>query len=67
MEQRYLNPDVRIFNKSSFLDPRFKSLAHLTSLTQEEVMEDLVRDMMSLKDREEESREEGDDDILQSN
>ena len=38
VNSRYRDPDLQmLLNKASFLDPRFKSLAHLSSSQQEEI------------------------------
>ena len=43
MDSRYRNPDVQLlFHKSSFLDPRFKSLTHLPVTLKEEVIDMLL-------------------------
>ena len=43
MEKRYQQQDVSILlNKASFLNPRFKSLAHLSAAYQEEVVDSLL-------------------------
>uniref|UniRef100_A0A1X7TMU4 Uncharacterized protein n=1 Tax=Amphimedon queenslandica TaxID=400682 RepID=A0A1X7TMU4_AMPQE len=42
----YQNPDVRLlFDKASFLDPRFKSLSHLPSVQQSEVIDSVKQEL----------------------
>ena len=43
MDGRYQDPDVlAVLNKASFLDPRFKSLVHLSPYTQQETHDELL-------------------------
>ena len=40
LESRYINPDIRgLLRKASFVDPRFKTLYHLSASKQEEVIQ----------------------------
>ena len=46
MDKRYQDPDVSlILNKASFLDPRFKSLAHLPASSQEETVDSVINEL----------------------
>ena len=46
MDKRYQDPDVSlILNKASFLDPRFKSLAHLPATSQEETVDSVIDEL----------------------
>ena len=43
------NPDVRLlFDKASLLDPRFKSLCHLPSVQQSEVIDSLSQEVLAM-------------------
>ena len=47
IKSRYRNPDVRLlFDKASFLDPRFKSLSHLPSVQQLEVIDSVKEELL---------------------
>ena len=49
VNSRYQHPDIKmLFNKSSFLDPRFKSLTHLSTLQKEEVHEVVLQEAIEL-------------------
>ena len=49
MSARYQDPNVSLcLNKTSFLDPRFKTLAHLSQRQQEEVLEVYIADELLL-------------------
>ena len=53
LSERYQNLDVLEFmNKAAFLDPRFKSLAHLSTSTVEDVVMSLQRDIVHLLEAE---------------
>ena len=46
MDKRYQDPNVSlILNKASFLDPRFKSLAHLPATSQEETVDSVIDEL----------------------
>ena len=46
MDKRYQDPDVSlVLNKASFLDPRFKSLAHLPVASQEETVDSVIAEL----------------------
>ena len=47
IKSRYRNPDVRLlFDKASFLDPRFKSLSHLPNVQQLEVIDTVKEELL---------------------
>lgn len=49
INNRYQHPDIKmLFNKASFLDPRFKSLTHLCTLQKEEVHEVILQEVIDL-------------------
>ena len=46
MDKRYQDQDVSVvLNKASFLDPRFKSLAHLPAASQEEAVDSVIAEL----------------------
>ena len=46
MDKHYKDPDVSlVLNKASFLDPRFKSLAHLPAASQEETVDSVIAEL----------------------
>lgn len=46
---RYVNPDIRgLLRKASFVDPRFKTLNHLSASEQEEVIDSIFEETMQL-------------------
>ena len=49
MDSRYIHPEVKVLlNKASFLDPRFKTLKHLSCIQQEEVSDMLFDEVVEL-------------------
>ena len=50
LAQRYQNPTVQlVLNKASFLDPRMKTLPHLSPDEQESVLDSLVNEIVTLR------------------
>ena len=48
MSTRYQDTDISLLlNKASFLDPRFKTLAHLSTVEQEETVDNIIQDLLS--------------------
>ena len=51
VNSRYQDPDLQmLLNKASFLDPRFKSLAHLSSSQQEEICDVVLQELLDTID-----------------
>ena len=49
MDTRYINPDIKfLLYKASFLDPRFKTLKHLSCIQQEEVSDMILDEVIHL-------------------
>ena len=47
MKSRYIHPEVKmLLNKASYLDPRFKTLTHLSSLQQEEIFDVILSEAL---------------------
>lgn len=49
INSRYQHPHIKmLFNKTTFLDPRFKSLTHLSALQREEVSDVILAELIAL-------------------
>ncbi|XP_065917715.1 E3 SUMO-protein ligase ZBED1-like [Dysidea avara] len=49
MDSRYTDPNIKfLMYKSSFLDPRFKTLTHLSSTAKQEIFDWVVEDILNL-------------------
>ena len=50
INSRYQHPDIQmLLNKASYLDPRFKSLTHLSSFQQSEVSDAILQELIELE------------------
>ena len=51
MNSRYVDPNIKfLMYKSSFLDPRFKTLTHLSATVREEIFDCVLEDILQLNE-----------------
>ena len=65
MSTRYQDTGISsLLNKASFLDPRFKTLAHLSTVEQEETVDNIIQDLLA-NIPDESVSDRGDDEIIE--